>query len=473
MDNSGGVFLPGTCCYYSLLNAQPFERVRVEFRGGQLRARQFGGHDEYEAKRKAVPRIGSFEINVLDEDLRLPGRYDFQFDRPFRDADVLRWASPLQESLRWIWRADAHLGSEIDTSLQIIVPVRSQNPEVHVSATFREAPGLMALSWTPDTPVLTEALVHEYHHGKLNTLLALDTLVAGPTEEAVYYSPWRTDPRPLVGILHGAFVFHAVVNFWTKFLAAGIPLLHEARLRQRLCLVCRQTREALSTLVTQADLTPCGSILVRHLLESATRFDTDVSHDSRALQRVEGVMHGHREQWQKEYGHLAPQPRTTGNSLASPASSRSVEDARHVSIEKLAGEFPADDPVVEDLTIASEKGRLSPALDNWIQISRDSSEPLLEMLSRAHAAYVTGVFDEAAARYGVLTQCYPSSRYFWQCFAHCLRHLGRVDLGTGILTNLGKVSAEAQSHNMDTNIEESLSRQALHAATVLGLRRPV
>jgi hypothetical protein len=178
-------------------------------------------------------------------------------------------------------------------------------------------------------------------------------------------------------------------------------------------------------------------------------------------------MMSHREQWQQAHGHLAAQPKPNGNSLTSIAEPARFGAARHLSVEKLAEQFPADDPVVEDLTIASEEGRLASALNDWIRVSQESADPLLEMLSRAHAAYVVGTFDDAGARYGALTQRFPSSRYFWQCFGHCLRHLGQIDIGTCILTNLGRLSAEAQSQ--DPDVETALAQRADHATKILAL----
>jgi HEXXH motif-containing protein len=463
LDSAAGISPPGTSSYYSLVSAKPFELVRVQYKNGDLTAQPLEGDKEYALRRKRIPRVANFELNTLDEDLRLPGRYDFEFDLPLRDADLIRWQSPLEESWNWISASDNLLGSEIDTAVRAIVPVRSQNPEVHISATFKEAPGVIALSWTPDTPVLAEALVHEYHHGKLNTLFAADVLITGPTKEAIFYSPWRPDPRPLVGLLHGVFAFHSVVDFWIKFLNAKIPLLHERRLRQRLCLLCRQTKEAVETLASEGMFTKTGSILIESLLQRIGEFDSLISTDQEVLRRVERVMKDHKEHWEKEHGRLAQ--RTTSPLLRPITDPEQADTYRLLTIEDLADQFPSEDPIIEDLTNANDQGRLDSALENWVQMSTDASEPMLEVLARAHAAYVAGKFDEAGSGYGLLLQQYPASRYFWQCFGHCLRHLNKIDLGTTILTNLTRLSAEARSHEPD--IVESLNERACHAMNLL------
>lgn len=463
LDSSAGISLPGTSDYYAVANAKPFELVRIEFKNGELSAKALEHDNELTVRRKEIPRVANFELNALDEDLRLPGRYDFKFDLPLRDADLIRWESPLTEGCNWINVSDARLGSEISTAVRAIIPVRSPNPEVHISATFKEAPGVMALSWTPDTPVLAEALVHEYHHGKLNTLFAADILIAGPTKEAKYYSPWRPDPRPLMGLLHGAFAFHAVATFWTKFLTAEIPFLHERRLRQRLCLLCRQTKDAVETLASKGSFTPTGSILIETLLHSVGELDSLVSTDPEISRRVERVMKEHKEHWEEEHGRAAARVRATLPRSIADAEREGIR--RQVSIEKLAEEFPSEDEIIEDLTAANEQGRLDSALENWLQISTAISEPTLAVLAEAHAAYVRGNFVEAGSGYGALLQQYPTSRYFWQCFGHCLRHLNKIDLGTMILTNLTKLSAEARSQ--EPNSLTALSERTSHAIELL------
>jgi hypothetical protein len=58
-------------------------------------------------------------------------------------------------------------------------------------------------------------LVHELFHSKLSALLDLVPLFTAQSGELLY-SPWREDPRPLVGILHGAHSFLAVADFWRR-----------------------------------------------------------------------------------------------------------------------------------------------------------------------------------------------------------------------------------------------------------------
>jgi hypothetical protein len=64
---------------------------------------------------------------------------------------------------------------------------------------------------------MADVLIHEFHHNRLffieeNGKFFEDGEAA--VGEKRYYSPWRSDPRALMGILHGLYVFVPVREFW-------------------------------------------------------------------------------------------------------------------------------------------------------------------------------------------------------------------------------------------------------------------
>lgn len=75
--------------------------------------------------------------------------------------------------------------------------------------------GAASISLLPPVD-LACALVHEFHHSALNGLLHLVDLCEPGEGGAVYYAPWRDDPRPFLGIVHGAYAFTAVTDFWSR-----------------------------------------------------------------------------------------------------------------------------------------------------------------------------------------------------------------------------------------------------------------
>lgn len=439
VDRSGRLVLPGTGSYYELRGADPYERVSVRISGDAL---EYANRPEAMTGgivRHDIPTIDGIELNAVDNDLRLPGRCDFTFEQEVRGNTVIRWSSPLTQSRRWIEESDSLLAQEITSSMRCIVPLVTANPQVHVSATFREAPGLIALSWTPDTPVLAEAIVHEYHHSKLNTLLTVDPLIAGPTEQSLFYSPWRPDPRPLLGLLHGAFVFHAVLHFWMGCFRARIPLFNEERLRQRLYLVQRQAGEALTTLAELAELTDCGNLLVEELIARVDQYREVVFPEPRVRRGIDRLMAEHRAQWLAENGDVVSKLSTSSASRTADSElfvGLGLTSLASIDMEALVRDLPADDPLIEEIVALRREGGLE-NLDLALKTVKDGhGEAPIKYLLRAHVAYVAAKYQAAASNYAALLQLVPGSRYFWQCFAHALRHCGGWTTGTLILTNL-------------------------------------
>jgi HEXXH motif-containing protein len=66
---------------------------------------------------------------------------------------------------------------------------------------------------------LADVLCHEYRHTLLNALLDADPLIdESSPKAALFYSPWRSDPRPLVSLLHAIYAFMEVVGFYDSYL---------------------------------------------------------------------------------------------------------------------------------------------------------------------------------------------------------------------------------------------------------------
>lgn len=60
---------------------------------------------------------------------------------------------------------------------------------------------------------LSESILHESMHLKL-TLIESHLPLVDPQSTKTFYSPWREHQRPVRGVLHGMFVFRAVLDFY-------------------------------------------------------------------------------------------------------------------------------------------------------------------------------------------------------------------------------------------------------------------
>jgi HEXXH motif-containing protein len=104
--------------------------------------------------------------------------------------------------------------AEVAAAVRVIVP--HQAPAAgHISSSSPETFGTLAMSRQPDGYTCAATLVHEVQHLKMSALLDLVQLLL-PDDGKRYYAPWRSDPRPLSGLLQGAYAFIGVSAFWRR-----------------------------------------------------------------------------------------------------------------------------------------------------------------------------------------------------------------------------------------------------------------
>ncbi len=171
-----------------------------------------------------------------------------------RDPDA--WVAALDDALAVIEAVLPDLFEELDVTLLRVVPV-GYEPERHLSASYREAPGLIYVTLHPDPLTMAEAIVHETQHGKLNLLTWLDPVLHnGHTEWSP--SPVRPDLRPLMGVLLAAHAFVPVAALHRALAGAAHPLGQTDAFAQRRAEVLVANADALATLRAKAEPTPAG-----------------------------------------------------------------------------------------------------------------------------------------------------------------------------------------------------------------------
>jgi HEXXH motif-containing protein len=115
----------------------------------------------------------------------------------------------------------------IAAGFRVIVPLQEQARGNGASITARGEFGAIVMTPPGEAARLADTLIHEFHHSVLYAVMDMVTLhAAAPAEE--HYSPWRDDPRPLPGLLHGAYAYLGVVDFWRgqRGVLAGPELLY-------------------------------------------------------------------------------------------------------------------------------------------------------------------------------------------------------------------------------------------------------
>jgi hypothetical protein len=136
------------------------------------------------------------------------------------------WTQVLRDGLQLIEEMLPDLRREMDLFVQQIVPV-GFDEQKHLSASYQEAIGTIYMSLHPSLMTMTEALIHEFSHNKINALFELDDVLENAFSP-LYTSPVRPDPRPLHGVLLAVHAFLPVARLYEKMIETQHPLAQNA-----------------------------------------------------------------------------------------------------------------------------------------------------------------------------------------------------------------------------------------------------
>ena len=246
----------------------------------------------------------SISVRVEDQD-PLRARLGLTPTAPLAPAELARWQGALDGAWRLLVdrvRPDAEVLAAV---LDCIVPVRPDPAARGISATSADAFGAVAMSEPGDAAALAVGLLHETGHSLLNAVHYLFDLHTEP--DALGYSPWRDDPRPASGLLHGAYAYLAVARFWRA--GAADPLAAFEFARWRAAVVA-----AADDLLDRDGLTPAGVRFVTALrAEALPWLDEPVT--PAAARLAEGANLDHYLRWRLR------------NRQVEPADARALADA--------------------------------------------------------------------------------------------------------------------------------------------------
>ncbi len=172
-------------------------------------------------------------------------------------AEFARWRALFTDAWRLLVRRHPPRARELTGVVKSLVPVIGGTSDEGVSATSRDAFGAIALTCPAHGDTLAETLVHESQHAKLSALLDLVELYDVTDRRRIHYAPWRSDPRPLGGLLQGVYAFLAVAEFWRVQLLAD-EARPNPKARFEYFRVVAQLRCAMRALEDSASLTELG-----------------------------------------------------------------------------------------------------------------------------------------------------------------------------------------------------------------------
>ncbi|WP_329623637.1 HEXXH motif domain-containing protein [Streptomyces sp. NBC_01255] len=218
--------------------------------------------------------------------------------------ETARWRERFGLALGVLEDSDPETAAAVAEGLRSMTPVRSLSTGAVLSASSGDAFGGLLTSLPPDPVTFAVTLVHEFQHTKLGALLHLLTLERDDGAER-HHAPWRDDPRPLSGLLQGAYAFLGITDFWSRRLDRA-PAAERASAEFEFALRLRQTREAVETLGADPALTAHGRRFLRGM---AARLP-DWTADSRVRPGIDAMAAfaatDHRTEWRIR--HLVPAP---------------------------------------------------------------------------------------------------------------------------------------------------------------------
>ncbi|RKT56476.1 aKG-HExxH-type peptide beta-hydroxylase [Saccharothrix australiensis] len=201
--------------------------------------------------------------------------------------DLERWRSGLAGAWGVLERDHPAMAEEFAELVTVLTPM-PPSPTGTSSATAADAFGCVFLSLAPDPETFAVTLAHEAQHTKLVALMDLFPLLV-PDRREIFYAPWREDPRPLAGLLHGTYAHLGVAAFWRA--RRGLHAQTEyARWRS----AALTTAE---TLLSSGKLTPTGHTFVTGMAEVLRRWCAEPVHPDAAARAAEEAA-AHRSRWQ-------------------------------------------------------------------------------------------------------------------------------------------------------------------------------
>jgi uncharacterized protein len=120
------------------------------------------------------------------------------------------WHKALASACRGLVVGVPRYAEVLTAGLRAVVPLLPA-PAGMRSATSRHAFGAIAITLPADSSGIEELLVHEFQHVKLFALSDLYQLV-DPNDTHLLRVPWREDPRPVEGVLHGTYAYLALAQ---------------------------------------------------------------------------------------------------------------------------------------------------------------------------------------------------------------------------------------------------------------------
>jgi HEXXH motif-containing protein len=225
-------------------------------------------------------RAGPLDVIIDDLDsYRMPSSGDLA--PRLSAADRNRFTVAIQQAWPLLEAVHPDAAAEFARAVTVIVPLTGVAGG-HISSSSSATFGAIALSEPPDPYTCAVTFTHEMQHLKLSALLDVVPL-AIPDDGRLYYAPWRDDPRPLSGLLQGAYAFLGVSGFWRRqrqVAHGGVRVRADTEFARW----SQGTARAVQTLHASGQLTPAGLDFIDGMAKTL-----DTWRDERVLPEAEAI----------------------------------------------------------------------------------------------------------------------------------------------------------------------------------------
>ncbi|MFK0172554.1 HEXXH motif domain-containing protein [Streptomyces sp. NPDC090306] len=215
--------------------------------------------------------------------------------------DVRRWSRTAREAARLLRADHPRTYAELAAGTRTLVPLGGGGT---TSGSSAEAFGCVALSRPSGAAGLALTLTHEMQHSKFAAVLHLFDLFDADAGE-LFYAPWRPDPRPVVGLFHGAYAHTGVASFWNRHRTTAPDPADRAVAQTQFARWRSAGREATRTLLASGRLTPLGERFAGRMLDTLDGL-CRLPVPPEAARRARELAAAHRAEWTRRNGTPRP-----------------------------------------------------------------------------------------------------------------------------------------------------------------------
>jgi len=209
-------------------------------------------------------------------------------------ADVEQWQQVFGVAADLLARELPARAMELASGLEVLVPLARSHPGGIHSATTPDSFGAFGLTLPRSAVDFVVTLVHEFQHSKLSAVLDLVPL-CDASGEGTYYAPWRADPRPVSGLLQGAYAFLGVADTWRSLI--GRAALRE-RAVQEFADVREQVHHTIAILEGSAELTADGRRFVAGMRQAVDGMMAEPLSEA-VVRQARAALRRNRQAWQR------------------------------------------------------------------------------------------------------------------------------------------------------------------------------